>query len=249
MDISTMSILPRQGHAALLLNSSSYQYSDAFRWPDKICSPTSSLNWLAKKPSFASEPWHFSILVPCASGKTKLVWEQFIWVIWCYPENGAATWNSSMWVPSVLRKAAGAGSSVTSRVSSTQVPGVTTSLSQSSYQQIQVWAPPTKASLGWILDRKPSSASLNALLAAWTLLCCRFDMTLGVLVDPKPLTSWSLLIPGKHGGPPWSSNTCCPRYPSPAHLWPQHHSLHPGPCLALHVSLCHQTSVLSPLLP
>ena len=186
------------------------------------------------------------MLVPRMSGKTKLVWAQFIRVIQCYPERGAVTWTQAYECPvTTLCKAPGAGSCYK------QYPGIGVTLEASPRAAAAADSgvgTSYKASLGWILDRAPSSPSLNALLAAWTLLCCWFGLTLGV--DPKPLTSWSLLAPGKHGGPPRSSDNLLPPSPescspvAPAPLTPL-----AVPCLALRVSLCHQTSLLSPLLP
>lgn len=128
MDISTMSILPRQGHAALLLNSSSYQYSDAFRWPDKICSPTSSLNWLAKKPSFASNLGTSAFWFPARQARRSWFGNS---------SSGLSGATLRMELPhgtqacefrAILRKAAGAGSSVTS---SEQYPGTGVTLETS----------------------------------------------------------------------------------------------------------------------
>lgn len=226
MDILTMSIFPCKGMLPCSLTHHPINTLMPSRWPDKICSPTSSPNWLAKKPLFCLKPWHFSILVPCV-----------------VRQDGGRFGNSSsglsgatlrMELPhgtqacefrAILRKAAGAGSSVTS---SEQHPGtgVTLEASQSSYQQIQVWAPSYKASLGWILTESP-------VLRVW-MPCLQPEPCYAVgliwpLVYCRPQTSdilSLLLIPGKHGGPPEVQNTCCPRYPSPAHLWPQHHSLH-----------------------
>ena len=175
------------------------------------------------------------MLVPCMSGKTKLVWAQFIRVIQCYPERGAVIWTQACECPvTTLCKAPGAGSCYK------QYPGIGVTLEASPRATAAADSgvgTSYKASLGWILDWAPSSASLNALLAAWTLLCCWFGLTLGV--DPKPLTSWSLLVPGKHGGPPRSSDYLLPPSPeSCSPVAPAPLTLLAVPCLALQVSLC-----------
>ena len=138
-------------------------------------------------------------------------------------------------------KAAGAGSSVTS---SEQYPGTGVTL---------------EASPRAVISRFRCGRLLQGLtwLNPWPraqfcefecLACSQNPVMLSVWFDP--VTSWSLLIPGKHGGPPWSSEYPLPPLPkscsplAPAPLTPL-----VGPCRALHVSLCHQTSVLSPLLP
>lgn len=86
------------------------------------------------------------------------------------------------------------------------------------------------------------------------LACSLNPVMLSVWFDPRcrPQTSniLSLLVPGKHGGPPRSSEHLLPPSPEPCSaVAPAPLTPLANPCPALRVSRGHQAAPLSPLLP